>query len=311
MKIDFTLKIYKNLLKAFRSQNYQFLKLEQYLIDFPSVKTQPITDHSLTITHYSSRITHHSLLILRHDVDRLPQNALRTAIIEHEIGLKGTYYFRVVPESYDLEVMEKIAQLGHEIGYHYEDVNLTVKRKKEKRKRKKLKEEELIDLAYESFCKNLEMLRKNFDIKTICMHGSPRSKYDNKLIWSKYDYRELGIIGEPYFDIDFSEFAYYTDTGRRWDGEGVSVRDKISSKGWLSPKDQRLKKKEWNLKFRTTQDIIKAAEHCKLPDKIMITVHPQRWTNNPALWLRELIWQNTKNVIKKYYFVNRAKYSVR
>ncbi|AFN75901.1 hypothetical protein MROS_2671 [Melioribacter roseus P3M-2] len=54
------------------------------------------------------------------------------------------------------------------------------------------------------------MLRKNFDIKTICMHSSPKSKYDNKLIWTKYDYRNLGIFGEPYFDVTFNEVAYFT-----------------------------------------------------------------------------------------------------
>ena len=46
-------------------------------------------------------------------------------------------------------------------------------------------------------------------------------------MWKKYDYRELGIIAEPYFDLDFSKVLYLTDTGRRWDGEGVSIRDKI------------------------------------------------------------------------------------
>jgi hypothetical protein len=35
-----------------------------------------------------------------------------------------------------------------------------------------------------------------------------------------------GIIGEPYFDVDFSKMLYLTDTGRRWDGGIVSVRDK-------------------------------------------------------------------------------------
>ena len=59
------------------------------------------------------------------------------------------------------------------------------------------------------------------------MHGSPMSPYDNRLLWTKYDYRDYGIIGEPYFDVDFSEVAYYTDTGRRWDGDSVSVRDKM------------------------------------------------------------------------------------
>ncbi len=61
------------------------------------------------------------------------------------------------------------------------------------------------------------------------MHGSPVSKWDSRLIWKKYDYKKLGIIGEPYFDVDFSKVLYLTDTGRRWDGEKVSIRDKIDN----------------------------------------------------------------------------------
>jgi hypothetical protein len=59
------------------------------------------------------------------------------------------------------------------------------------------------------------------------MHGSPMSKYDNRLLWIKYDYRAYGIIGEPYFDVDFSGAAYYTDTGRMWKGDNVSIRDRV------------------------------------------------------------------------------------
>ena len=66
-------------------------------------------------------------LILRHDVDRLPKNALKMAQLEYPTGIKGTYYFRIVPESYDQEIMNKIANLGNEIGYHYEDVDLIQK----------------------------------------------------------------------------------------------------------------------------------------------------------------------------------------
>ena len=64
-------------------------------------------------------------------------------------------------------------------------------------------------------------------VKTICMHGSPLSKWDNRDLWKKYDYRDFGIIAEPYFDVDFDEVFYLTDTGRRWDGDKVSVRDKV------------------------------------------------------------------------------------
>jgi len=257
----------------------------------------PIQNYSLVFAQYpnSSLITDHSsLLLLRHDVDRLPENSLRTAQIENSLGIKGSYYFRVVPESYNLEIMEQIAKLGHEIGYHYEDVDLVLQRQKIKvkskkdrekikDKSKKIKEDELIDAAYESFCKNLEMFRKNFDIKTICMHGSPRSKYDNKIIWSKYNYKDLGITGEPYFDIDFNEFAYFTDTGRRWNGNKFSIRDKVKS--------------QYNFDFKTTQDIIDNID--RLPDKVMFTIHPERWTNQLIPWTRQLVMQNVKNVVKR------------
>jgi hypothetical protein len=40
-----------------------------------------------------------------------------------------------------------------------------------------------------------------------------------------------------------------------------------------------------------------------LPDQVMFTFHPQRWTNNLLLWLKELGVQNFKNVGK--YFIVR------
>ena len=33
------------------------------------------------------------------------------------------------------------------------------------------------------------------------MHGSPLSKWDNWDLWEKFDYRDYGIIAEPYFDL--------------------------------------------------------------------------------------------------------------
>ena len=63
------------------------------------------------------------LIILRHDVDRLPENSLETAKIEHDLGINGTYYFRIGPESYDENIIKQIAGLGHEVGYHYEKLS--------------------------------------------------------------------------------------------------------------------------------------------------------------------------------------------
>jgi len=40
------------------------------------------------------------------------------------------------------------------------------------------------------------------------------------------------------------------------------------------------------------------AQANKFPNQVMITVHPQRWTDNLYLWAKELLLQNTKNVVK-------------
>ena len=60
-----------------------------------------------------------------------------------------------------------------------------------------------------------------------------------------------------------------------------------------------------NLRFRSTWDIIDAAERGLLPDKIMLNVHPQRWDNRFGPWVKELVWQNFKNVIKRHFYVRK------
>jgi len=257
---DFTIKKYKEFLNQLREKEYNFQTFSEYLKS-PSKK----------------------VVILRHDVDARKENSLRFARIQYELGITGSYYFRLVPQSYDERVIDEVASMGHEIGYHYETMDSAYAKVKMQKSTGKGQREELIDRAYEEFCINLEKFRKIVPISTICMHGSPRSKYDNKDIWKKYDYHKLRIIGEPYFDIDFNEVAYLTDTGRRWNGSNVSVRDKVESR--------------YRFNFRSTDDIINGID--VLPDKVMFTFHPQRWTDNAFDWIKELVMQNIKNEVKK------------
>jgi hypothetical protein len=246
--MDFTLKKYKVLLKALVNQNFTFQTFENFL-ESPEKKS----------------------IILRHDVDLLPDNSLVFAKIQAENKIKGTYYFRAVPESWDENIIKEIASLGHEIGYHYEDLT-TCKGD--------------FDKAFKDFDKNLTELRKLSPVSTICMHGSPMSKYDSKDLWKKFNYKDQNIIGEPYFDIDFHKVLYLTDTGRRWDGEKVSIRDKVNN--------------SYKQSFHTTQNIIDAANNNLLPNQVMMTFHPQRWTDNKALWYKEFVTQNFKNQIKRF-----------
>ena len=215
-------------------------------------------------------------VILRHDVDARPENSLRTAQIEHALGARATYYFRVGKESNNPSVIKAIVQLGHEIGYHYEDMSLCGGD---------------VDKAYEHFQTWLDYFRQYYAVETICMHGAPTSKWDGKDLWKKYDYKALGIIGEPYMDTDFSDVFYLTDTGRCWDGYKVSVRDKIPGhqERWTAA----------GLTYHTTEQLLEAIKADRLPAHIMMTTHPQRWTNDSAAWWKELLTQSAKNVVKR------------
>ena len=249
--MDFNIEKYKELLHQLIGQDYSFQTFKEFL-EKPKNR----------------------VVILRHDVDLLPHNSLRFAKIQNELQIKGTFYFREVSQSWNEEIMIDIANMGHEIGYHYETMD-TAKGN--------------IDLALQQFKEHLDSFRRFLEIKTICMHGSPRSKYDNRLIWNKFNYRDFDIIGEPYYDINFNDVFYLTDTGRRWDGQKVSVRDKVNTL--------------FNQSYRSTNQVIEALSLNELPNQIMFTFHPQRWHDNMFLWVKEFLMQNGKNIIKKYFFV--------
>jgi predicted DNA-binding transcriptional regulator len=220
-----------------------------------------------------------NLIILRHDVDKIPQNSLRFARIQAELGIQGTYYFRMVPQSYNEAIIKEIVELGHEIGYHYETMDSS---------------KGDVDKAYQEFCKNLEKFTKITEIRTISMHGSPMSPHDNRAIWQKYNYKSLGIIAEPYFDLDFNQVYYITDTGRRWDGHLFNVRDKAIKENPLT------NEKFLKLRFHSTFDLIRAIERDKFPKKAMLNFHPQRWNNAFLPWFKELVLQNLKNQVKRF-----------
>ena len=77
----------------------------------------------------------------------------------------------------------------------------------------------------------------------------------------------------------------------------------LGTKGSGGKQDKRKKCKDKS--FRKTKSIIQAAEKGELPDQIMFTFHPQPWTDKPFPWLKELVLQNVKNVVK--YLLNNIR----
>lgn len=263
---DFTLDSYRKLLVSLKQAGYTTLTMQDYVKQDDSQQNKTV--------------------VLRHDVDLRADRSLAFAKLENSLGLRATYYFRVIPQSNKPHIIKEIADLGHEIGYHYEDMSIC---------------DGNIDKAIHHFEEHLIYFRQFYDVKTICMHGAPTSRYDGRDLWKHYDYHQYGILCEPYFDIDYSRTFYLTDTGRQWDGYKFSVRDKIPTYQdiWIAK----------GLVYHSTDDIINAINNGTLPNRLIITSHPQRWTNNILGWSKELIVQKTKNIIKRIMLWRREKRS--
>lgn len=248
--MDFTLRKYRELVRSFVESGYRIMTVRQYLESAPLGK----------------------VLILRHDVDEQPQNALKMAEAEKELGLHATYYFRKVPKSDHPDIIRQIEAMGHEIGYHYEDLTLS---------------EGDVPAAIASFTRNLEYFRQYYPVKTVCMHGSSSSKYDNRELWKQVRLEDFGLIGEPYLSFDFNQIYYMTDTGYAWDGGKYAVRDKVDS--------------AFSLSFHRTDEVIEAVQSGRFPEQSLILAHTL-WTDSLPLWtflhLREFFRNRVKLMAK-------------
>ena len=277
---DFTLTSYRGLLQSIIDAGYSFFTFEDWC------------DGKAT----------GNVVILRHDVDLKAENSLAIARIEAEMGICSTYYFRVVPQSNKPEIILSIAELGHEIGYHYEDMAIC---------------QGDAAKAKEHFILQLEYFRNFYPVRTICMHGSPTSKWDNRELWKNIDYSDFGVIGEPYIDFlskaseNSQGMSYFTDTARMWNGERYNLRDKSPVQKQSDPdmEPQGINSatdcSEFQ-KIHTTFDLIGWFNTMPTKNGIMITTHPQRWTDHSMAWIMELVKQSVKNRIKKY-MVKRLK----
>ncbi len=255
--MDFTINKYRELVSALKDAGYEFVTYAEYAEGHRADK----------------------LVVMRHDVDRQVERARRLAEVESEMRVRASYYIREKFIDDDSDEIRYIESLGHEVGYHYEEL---------------VSEKGDADKAYARFVRNVKKMRQVADVRTITMHGSPTSRFDSKDMWRVYDYKKLGLIGEPQIDVDWSEMFYLTDTGRSWNG--VNRRDKVAdfklvweAKGWV---------------YKTTDDVIKALKEGSFPNCVMMTTHPQRWTDNMWEWMRELVMQKLKNIIKRFLIFN-------
>ncbi len=244
---DFTFKIYGELLSFLLKSGYSICSVDDYL---------------------SGRNNSQNMVIMRHDIDRRIHKAVDFAHIEHDLGIRATYYFRH-PYTFKPAVIQKIGDMGHEIGYHYEVMS---------------KADGDPVYAKELFQKEIDDFRTYVPVKTVCMHGAPLSKFDNRNFWDYHSFEEFDLSGEAY--LSMNDVYYYSDTGRNW-SNAHKIRDSLKNQLNSSLDD-----------VKSTPDLIRSIERNK-PHVAYILTHPERWAGSPGEWLYLWGMDSAVNIVKK------------
>jgi len=247
MNLDFTHKKYAELCNAISNSSYLSMSVGKYLFNG----------------------TKNNVIILRHDVDCKIKNSLKIAKIEREKELTSTYYIRMAGKVFKPDTIREIEGLGHEIGYHYEVLD------KAKGNHKK---------AIEIFKDELTELRKVCDVRTICMHGNPLTRWDNRDLWKRYNFKDFGIDGEAYLSIDYSDVVYFSDTGRTWSGEKYRVKDVVDGCSVL-------------FYINSTDGLIELIKDETI-EQMCILAHPGQWSDGYGSWVCTWAERSVRNFVK-------------
>lgn len=244
---DFTYEMYAALIDSLLAEEFAFATVREYL-----------TESDLP----------RKLVVLRHDVDRKPENALDIARIEASRDVYSTFYFRTIEKTFKPSLIREIESLGHEIGYHYEDMDRT---------------DGDVRAARASFAREIGRLRLHADVDTVCMHGNPLTSYDNRDLWSDAEaelFDAYDLAGEAYLSVDFADLIYFSDTGRVW-------RD-----GSLKVKDYTVGPDAKSVQVDGTADLI---EHVRTgeTERFYLLTHPNRWAGDSV----ERVVEATKDAV--------------
>lgn len=279
----FTLNSYRQLLEIIRRHNYAIYSIEQIL----AAKKE-------------GTLPEGKYIALRHDVDYFLERAVAVATIEAERRITTTYYIRRRFFESNLDLIRRIAGLGHQIGYHYEEVDT----------HQKAPHLQVGRDALGFFIGALmDIDRLGFPIRSVCAHGNPLSDVDNRRVIHllrdenlldklafTYD-RELirtkiseRLIGDASIDITGDDFdLYIPDTGRF--NPKYNLKDRIDDCPitGLSGLDE-------------FESILASGRF----SRIYMNLHPDRWSGDKVNWLLDLFMDMGKNTLKR--ILGKTKY---
>jgi hypothetical protein len=280
----FTFESYKQLLDCIRDHGYAIYGIEEFLI-----------------SRRKGSLPEGKYVAIRHDVDYFPGRAQTLAQIEAERKISTTYYIRRRFFDDNIDLVRQIAGFGHQIGYHYEEVDTHQKAPNMQVGR------DAVGFFIGSL---LDIDSLGFHIQTICAHGNPLTDVDNrqvvylvrdenyleKLAFT-YDREAVRkkvserLIGDASIDITGDDFdLYIPDTGRF--NPRYNLKDRIEDCPISGLSDLN------DFKRILSDDANR---------RIYMNMHPDRWSGDLATWLFDFTFDSIKNMIKR--FMGKTGYS--
>lgn len=218
-------------------------------------------------------------VVLKHDVETDVARAYELAKIESKYGHRGVYYVQayLLSNLQNIEILKKIAALGHEVSYHY-DVMDACKGN--------------IDEAIKEFDKNLKLFKEaGFSIETLCQHGNPiveRIGYT-----SNRDFFRNSKVQECFptlsdIMVDFkvkakTDYIYFSDAGRQF----KLIFDPINN--------DIVNSDEKNIGFDNLDELIPYI----VENNCIVSTHPHRWTKSAISYVTKMwIFKVVKSIAK-------------
>lgn len=257
--MSFYLSEYLSVLDELRECGYKLINISNFLKGASNKHQERISIDS----------SEQPFCILRHDVDRRPDAALVMAQAERDRAIQSTYYFRCDRHgNFQGEHIAAIANMGHEIGYHYEELSRARGNN---------------SLAVNRFSQNLARLRMNANCQTVAMHGAPLSKYHNADLLRGRRLSEFGLSSDASLSFEEITCLYVTDTGGKWMSES-NLRDFVGV-----PYDTRVDRIFSAKFFYDLKNFMPL---------IYLSTHPERWANSKLQFAAIKSIDSGTNVVK-------------
>ena len=147
-------------------------------------------------------------IVMRHDIDLSLRHALKMAEFENKLGINSTYFIRIGKPvnpffEENADIIRKIAELGHEIGIHYDSDIINNHNFKQFLLDKKKKLEKVSET-------------KVFGISLHKIKKSDHKKQIEKLNFIEQFLRELDLEYDAYSDIFLEKIKYISESARCW-----------------------------------------------------------------------------------------------